>query len=278
MNILVHPSRGKAMGESEVPVTPSGHSDTEVSQSTLVPGENITLTEPRWTSPHDTHVTWPSDWTNDQKVDWLLKEFHLFPPAQRQAASMYAGPYTATDGFDWNSYEPGDHVLVHKSTFFMFLSWGEEADALKKGMKTINRKRRKANAVQRRTERRLAQARSGREQLRSKLVESEREVDRYVGRLTASRSVVTAYRQAHDAMQNYDNEVIGGLNAKIRELEAELEVAKAKASGYTDANNAADAAADGDGAAWTMANINTALEELPSREEIIYPSSGTTSV
>lgn len=252
------------MGESEVPVTPSGHSDTEVSQSTLVPGENVT--EPRWTYQYGTHVTWPSDWTNDQKVDWLLKEFHLFPPAQRQVAAMYAGPHTATEGFDWSSYEPGDHVLVHWFTFQEFLSWGQEADALKKGMKTINRKRRKANAVQRRTERRLAQARSSREQLRSKLEQAEHAHARTNGRLAASRSVVTAYRQAHDAMQQYDNEIINGLNSKIRELEAELDAIKTAndpfhKSGYTDANNAADAATDGE--VWTMENINTTLEEIP---------------
>jgi hypothetical protein len=43
----------------------------------------------------------------------------------------------------------------------------EEIIALRKGMKTMQRKTRKQNQVQRRLERRLAQARSGREQLRA---------------------------------------------------------------------------------------------------------------
>lgn len=43
----------------------------------------------------------------------------------------------------------------------------QEVTALRKGMKTMQRKTRKQNQVQRRLERRLAQARAGREQLRS---------------------------------------------------------------------------------------------------------------
>ncbi len=42
----------------------------------------------------------------------------------------------------------------------------QENQALRKGMKTMQRKTRKQNQVQRRLERRLAQARAGREQLR----------------------------------------------------------------------------------------------------------------
>jgi len=54
----------------------------------------------------------------------------------------------------------------------------EEIIALRKGMKTMQRKTRKQNQVQRRLERRLAQARSGREQLRATAAKvADRKID-----------------------------------------------------------------------------------------------------
>jgi hypothetical protein len=65
----------------------------------------------------------------------------------------------------------------------------QENQALRKGMKTMQRKSRKQNQVQRRLERRLNQARAGREKLRandatlSKFADSLRELAEGAGRL-----------------------------------------------------------------------------------------------
>lgn len=53
-----------------------------------------------------------------------------------------------------------------KALAHAYIDAEKEVTALRKGMKTMQRKTRKQNQVQRRLERRLAQARAGREQLR----------------------------------------------------------------------------------------------------------------
>lgn len=70
-----------------------------------------------------------------------------------------------------------------------YASLVNENAALRKGMKTMQRKSRKQNQVQRRLERRLGQARAGREKLRaddatlSKFADSLRELAEGAGRL-----------------------------------------------------------------------------------------------
>lgn len=188
--------------------------DPSASASTVVPGvDDNPLLAPRWMSPHDTHVYWPADWTDNEKLYWLAKEFHLVDVQPSPAAAMYAGPTSTVDGFSWSSYNPEDHVLVHQATFYEFLDTFRQVDALTKGMKTVNRKRRKQNQLQRRIERRLAAARSSREGLRAETENQELAKKLLLDRLTAQRAATEAWRRGY-------NETVD----LVRNLRTELEV------------------------------------------------------
>lgn len=248
--------KGATMNTPEASSDPGEHT---ASASTVVPGVNDNFTEPRWMSPHDTHVFWPDGWTDTEKAYWLAKEFHVVDGIQRgPAAAMYAGPTSLHDGFSWETYNPEDHVLVHVDTFYEFIQAFGEVDALTKGMKTVNRKRRKQNQVQRRIERRLNQARQGREQLRS-AVETERRVrqtvqDSLTHRLVAQRATTTAWKQ-HCTEQE----------RQLTELRSQLEAAQAELTALKTATAASltepvDAVLEANG--WTAEHLNTPLDEI----------------
>lgn len=191
---------------------------------------NLTATEPEIVhdpgsvpTPFLVHGEWPTvsfpeDWSDVERQRWLSQQFGLrdLPPAQ--PAAFYAGDQKLTNDFSWSNYDPTKHVLVHEELFYYFLNQDKEIVSLRKGMRTINKRRRKENAQARRLERRLAQARSRRDQLR--LVNEELE-----GYTSLLENVFSAMTESKDEWRTrYFNAAkqVETLTAEVEKATAEL--------------------------------------------------------
>lgn len=213
-------------------------------------------------------VSWPSGWSDVDKAEWLNAQYGLTNLPPLPPAAMYVGSHGMTDAFRWEDYDATQHVLMAFDTFQMFLDGLAEAESLSKGMKTVNRKRRKQNQVQRRMERRLAQARGGREQQRSEVEATKRQVERLQDRLTTSRAGLEAWRRSYADLYDKDNALIKQLTAKVEELTAQLAIAATPPIEEVieeDGTFVEEGPYDSDVEpnAFTIENINTPLDEIP---------------
>lgn len=135
-------------------------------QPEAVPNEQPFIVMGSWPQ-----VSFPSDWTDAEKLRWIGEQMGLTDLPPLVPAAFYAGDQKVSTGFSWSNYDPSRHVLVHEDLFYYFLNQDDKIKQLSKGMRTVNKRRQKEKLHARRIERRLAQARSGRDRLRSELDE-----------------------------------------------------------------------------------------------------------